>query len=513
MSNETLQNLTIRNFHQGLINKEFSAFEATEAFFDAIEEKNQKINAYLRLTKDLALSQANKVDVELAGGKDLGILAGTPLAIKDNILIEDEPATAASKILANYRASYDATVIKKLKQANVIFLGKTNLDEFAMGSSTENSAFKITKNPCDLERVPGGSSGGSAAAVAADMAVAALGSDTGGSIRQPAGFCGVVGLKPTYGAVSRYGLIAMASSLDQIGTIAKTIEDTAILFKEISGRDKMDSTSIEVKYGDELLNQKLEDVRKLKIGLPKEYFGGGLDKETELAINQAIELLKSLKIEFKEISLPHTKYALSCYYIIIFAEISTNLARFDGIRYSRTQTQAESSQRNSASSRRRSALEEIYFRQRGEGFGEEVKRRIILGTFVLSSGYYDAYYAKAQKVRRLIKEDFDKAFQEVDVILTPVSPTPAFKIGEKTDDPLTMYLSDIFTITANLTGLPAVSIPAKKYNINGGEPRRREPGLRPKASELPVGFQLIGKPFREADILGIGKYYEELINK
>jgi len=351
--------------------------------------------------------------------------------------------------------------------------------------------------------VPGGSSGGSAAAVAADMAIAALGSDTGGSIRQPASFCGVVGLKPTYGAVSRYGLIVMASSLDQIGPIAKTVEDAAILFKEISGQDNFDSTSIDVKYGEELFNQKLEDIRKLKIGLPKEYFVGGMDKTTALAIEETIKLLKSLKIEFKEISLPHTKYALSCYYIIMFAEVSANLARFDGIRYSRAQTNAEETrkyaeniQRNSASSRHKSALEEIYFRQRGRGFGDEAKRRILLGTFVLSSGYYDAYYAKAQKVRRLIKEDFDKAFKEVDVILTPVSPTPAFKIGEKTNDPLAMYLSDIFTITVNLAGLPAVSIPVKKYNINRGE--------------LPIGFQLIGKPFREADILGVGKYYEEL---
>ncbi len=484
-----IQNLTIKKFNEGLKNKQFSAFEITQDLFDYIEKKDSQINAYLRLTKDLALSQANKIDVDLAKGKDLEILSGAPLAIKDNILIEDELAAAASEILADYRASYNATVIKKLKEAGVIFLGKTNLDEFAMGSSTENSGFKITKNPYDLERVPGGSSGGSAAAVAADMAIAALGSDTGGSIRQPASFCGVVGLKPTYGAVSRYGLIAMASSLDQIGPIAKTVEDAAILFKEISGQDKFDSTSIDVKYGDELFNQKLEDIRKLRIGLPKEYFVGGMDKTTASAIEETIKLLKSLKIEFKEISLPHTKYALSCYYIIMPAEVSANLARFDGIRYSRI-TKRE--QQNAT-------LKEIYFKNRGKGFGDEVKRRIILGTFVLSSGYYDAYYAKAQKVRRLIKEDFDKAFKEVDVILTPVSPTPAFKIGEKTDDPLSMYLSDIFTITVNLAGLPAVSIPVKKYNINGGE--------------LPIGFQLIGKPFREADILGIGKYYEELIYK
>ncbi len=496
-----IRDLTIKKFHQGLIDKQFSAFEITQAFFDFIKEKDSQINAYLRLTEDLALSQANKIDVDLAEGRSLGILAGVPLAIKDVILIEGEPATAASKILENYQASYDATVIKKLKEAGAIFLGKTNLDEFAMGSSTENSAFKITHNPHDLDRVPGGSSGGSAAAVASDMAVAALGSDTGGSIRQPAGFCGVVGLKPTYGAVSRYGLVAMASSLDQIGPIAKTIEDAAILFKEISGKDDLDSTSIDVKYGDELLNPKLEDIKKLRIGIPKEYFtapdiafgevkGGrveGLDRRVSSAIEEAIKLLKSLKIEFKEISLPYTKYSLSAYYIINPAEISANLARFDGIRYGQM-SNVKGQGLN---------LKDIYFNQRGRGFGEEAKRRIILGTFVLSSGYYDAYYTKAQKVRRLIKEDFDRAFKEVDVILTPVSPTPAFKIGEKIDDPLAMYLSDIFTIPVNLAGLPSLAIPVKKYEIDSGE--------------LPVGFQLIGKPFREADILGIGQFYERLV--
>lgn len=492
-----IRELTIKSLHEGLLKKEFSAFEITKELFDYIEEKDSNINAYLRLTKDSALSQAEQVDVDLAKGKELGILAGAPLAIKDNILIEGIPATAGSKILENYTASYDATVIKKLKEAGAVFLGKTNLDEFAMGSSTENSSFQITKNPYDLERVPGGSSGGSAAAVAADMAVAALGSDTGGSIRQPAGFCGVVGLKPTYGAVSRYGLIAMASSLDQIGPITKTVEDAGILFETIRGKDARDATSIKNyvfangKSPKGLLgiaNYKLEDIRKLKIGLPKEYFVEGLDKNVASAIEEAIKNLKSLKIEFKEISLPHTKYALSCYYIIMPAEVSANLARFDGIRYSRRQFHSQT-------------LMDIYFKTRGRRFGNEAKRRIILGSFVLSAGYYDAYYAKAQKVRRLVKEDFDKAFSPsadgVDVILTPVSPTPAFKIGEKTDDPLSMYLSDIFTIPVNLAGLPAISIPVKsqKSMING---------------QLPIGFQLIGKPFHEADILGIGQYYEKL---
>ncbi|MEK7553445.1 MAG: Asp-tRNA(Asn)/Glu-tRNA(Gln) amidotransferase subunit GatA [Patescibacteria group bacterium] len=474
-----LSNLTIKKFHQGLFDKQFSAFEITKAFFDLVKKKDKKIGAYLRLNEDAALARANIVDIELNNGNKLSILAGAPLAIKDNILINGETTTAASKILENYKASYDATVIKKLKKSGAIFLGKTNMDEFAMGSSTENSAFQKTKNPRDLERVPGGSSGGSVAAVAADMAMAALGSDTGGSIRQPANFCGVVGLKPTYGAVSRYGLIAMASSLDQIGPITKTAEDAAILFKEISGKDEFDSTSVGIEYGEELINPNFGKIKKLKIGLPKEYFIKGLNKETQKAVQETIENLKKSGFEFKEISLPHTKYALSCYYIIMPAEVSANLARFDGIRYSQM-----------SGVRGQMSLKDIYFKQRGLGFGDEVKRRIILGTFVLSHGYYDAYYSKAQKVRQLIKQDFDKAFQEVDVILTPVSPTPAFKIGEKTSDPLQMYLEDIFTIPVNLAGLPAVSIPTR---TNG----------------LPVGFQLIGKPFREADILGIGQLYEK----
>ncbi len=474
-----IRGLTIKKFHQGLVGKEFSAFEIAKVFFDLIKSRDKEIGAYLRLSEDAALERAKIVDAELNSGSKLGILAGAPLAIKDIILIKGEKTTAASKILENYTASYDATVIKKLKNSGAVFLGKTNMDEFAMGSSTENSAFQKTKNPRDLERVPGGSSGGSVAAVAADMAVAALGSDTGGSIRHPANFCGVVGLKPTYGAVSRYGLITMASSLDQIGPITKTVEDAAILFKEISGRDKFDATSVNYKYNDELLKPDFEKIKKLKIGLPKEYFISGLSKETENAINETIKQLKNLGFEFKKISLPHTKYALSCYYIIMPAEVSANLARFDGIRYSRIQN----------SKFRIQNLKDIYLKTRGEGFGDEVKRRIILGTFVLSSGYYDAYYSKAQKVRQLIKQDFDNAFGEVDVILTPVSPTPAFKIGEKTSDPLQMYLEDIFTIPVNLAGLPAISIPTRTKG-------------------LPIGFQLIGKHFREADILGIGQWYE-----
>ena len=436
------------------------------------------------------MKQAEEVDIALAKGEEINELAGLPMAIKDNILIKGLPATAASKILENYKATYDATVIKKLKNKKAVFLGKTNLDEFAHGSSTENSAFKTTKNPYDLERVPGGSSGGSAAAVAANMAVAALGTDTGGSIRLPASFCGVVGLKPTYGAVSRSGIIAMASSLDQVGPLTKTVEDAAILFKAISGKDDLDTTSVDAKYGDELLNPKLEDIKKLTIGLPKEYFTGGLDDYTQKEIQKAIVQIKSLGLKIKEISLPRTKYALSVYYIIMPAEVSSNLARFDGIRYSRLDGLENKGNK----------MWDVYFKQKGKGFGPEARRRIMLGTYVLSSGYYDAYYSKAQKVRRLIKEDFDKAFNPlaggVDVILTPVSPTPAFKINEKTNDPLQMYLSDIFTIPLNLAGLPGVSIPVRKYNK--GE------------NELPVGFQLIGKPFREADILGIGQFYEKI---
>ncbi len=456
-----LHDLTIKKVHDDLTSKKYSALELVKNFYKWIETKDKEIGAYLYLGKDDAYLQAEKVDIALAKGEAIGELAGVPLAIKDNILIAGQLATAASRILENYMAIYDATVIRKLRKAQAVFLGKTNLDEFAMGSSTENSGFQITHNPHDLDKVPGGSSGGSAAAVAAHMAVAALGSDTGGSIRQPADFCQIVGLKPTYGAVSRYGLMAMASSLDQIGPLTKTVEDAAILFEAIAGQDSFDATSADVTYGPELGQPKLERIREMTIGLPKEYFITGLDKQIEEKIQQVITQLKTLKIKFKEISLPHTQYALSCYYIIMPAEVSANLARYDGVRYSRGRSKGD--------------------------FGAEVKRRVILGTFVLSSGYYDAYYAKAQKVRALIKKDFDEVFKKVDVILAPVSPTPPFKIGERMADPLQMYLSDIFTIPANLAGLPAITIPP--------------------------GFQLIGKPWRESDILGIGQFYERISNQ
>jgi aspartyl-tRNA(Asn)/glutamyl-tRNA(Gln) amidotransferase subunit A len=489
--NEPLHDLTIKKFHDGLLDKEFSALEVTQAYFQRIKAHDKEIGAFLHLAEESATRDASAVDVALAEDETIGDLAGVPLAIKDCILIKDLPATAASKILENYTASYDAGVIQKLRGARAVFLGKTNMDEFAMGSSTENSAFHVTHNPHDHSRVPGGSSGGSAASVAAHFAVAALGSDTGGSIRQPAGLCGVVGFKPTYGAVSRSGLIAMSSSLDQIGPFAKTVEDAAILFKAIAGYDPLDATSVnDVDYSNITELMPLEKAKKLVIGLPEEYFIDGLDKAVSEGVQRAIDKLKSLGFTFKKISLPHTKYALSCYYIVMPAEVSSNLARFDGIRYARiadAKTEGEK-------------LSEVYLKQRGEGFGPEAKRRIILGTFVLSSGYYDAYYEKAQRTRTLIKRDFDVAFKDVDVILTPVTPTPAFKIGEKTNDPLAMYLEDIFTIPVNLAGLPAISIPVD------GSGNADSLGKNP----LPIGFQLIGKKWHEADILGVGQYYQKL---
>ncbi len=478
---ELLRNLTIKKFHEGLLAKKFSALEITQAYLEQIKAQDKKIGAYLSLAEESALRQAEEVDIALARNEEIGTLAGVPLAIKDVILIKGQPATAASKILENYVASYDAGVIQKLKKERAVFLGKTNLDEFAMGSSTENSAFQLTHNPRDLDRVPGGSSGGSAAAVAADLTVAALGSDTGGSIRLPASFCGVVGLNPTYGAVSRSGLMAMTSSLDQIGPLTKTVEDATILFKAIAGQDPLDATSVPADYG--------ETTKSLTIGLPDEYFIDGISWEVSRAVESAIQKLKNLGLRFKKISLPHTKYGLSCYYIIVPAEVSSNLARFDGIRYAR-------SVKDASGKGKEESLSELYFREKSAGFGPEAKRRIILGTFVLSSGYYDAYYEKAQRVRTLIKQDFDEAFRKVDVILTPVAPTPAFKIGEKVDDPLTMYLSDIFMIQVKLAGLPAISIPTTPVSA-----------LAPK--ELPIGFQLIGKKWREEDILGLGQLYEK----
>ncbi len=469
-----LTNLTIAQTHDKLTKKEFSALELATAFLEKIGKEDKKISAFLTLTRDLALSQAKEIDDRILEGREISVLAGVPMAVKDNILVENVRCTAGSKILENYIAPYDATVIKKLKSQGAVILGKTNLDEFAMGSSTENSGFFPTKNPHDLTRVPGGSSGGSAATVAANLSVFALGSDTGGSIRQPASFCGVAGLKPTYGAISRYGLIAFASSLDQIGPLTKTVEDCRIVFEAISGKDEMDSTSVEIP---KIQNTKYK-IQDTKIGVPKEYFIKGMNVEVEKIIKKAVKKIENLGAKIEEISLPHAEYALPCYYIIAPSEASANLARFDGIKYGYSQKAAKD-------------LMEVYLQSREKGFGAEVRRRIMLGTYALSAGYYEAYYKRAQKVRTLIKEDFEKAFEKVDLILTPVSPSVAFKLGEKISDPLTMYLSDIFTIAVNLAGLPALSLPCGKVN------------------NLPVGLQIIGNKFQEDEILKVGEIFEK----
>lgn len=467
-----LDNLDILKIHNGLEKKEFSAIELAKFCLDKIKKEDKKISSFLTLTEDSALEQAKKVDEKIAKGEKLSTLAGVPCGIKDAILVDGIKCTSGSKILENYTAPYDATVIKKLKQQDVVILGKTNMDEFAMGSSTENSAFQVTKNPNDLERVPGGSSGGSAAAVAADFCPFTLGSDTGGSIRQPASLCGVAGLKPTYGAVSRYGLMAMASSLDQIGPFAKTAQDCRLVFEAITGKDPLDSTSVDFK----IENCKLE-IENLKIGVPKEYFIDGMNKEVEETVRAAIKKYEKAGAKIEEISLPHTEYALATYYIIMPAEVSANLARYDGIKYGFSETGKN--------------LLDVYLQSREKGFGAEPRRRIMLGTYILSAGYYDAYYLRAQKVRSLIQKDFEEAFKKVDVIMTPVSPTTAFRIGEKVDDPLTMYLSDIFTISVNLAGLPAISLPCGMIN------------------KLPVGLQIIGKPFAENKILDAAEFFEK----
>ena len=477
-----LTELTIAQAHEKLAKREISSLELTKAFLDRIENFDKKFFSFLAVTSNLALSQARKIDDLILTGRKPSILAGIPIAVKDNILVEEMRCTAGSKILENYVAPYDATVIERLKAQDAVILGKTNLDEFAMGSSTENSGFFPTKNPQDLTRVPGGSSGGSAAAVAGDLCCYALGSDTGGSIRQPASFCGVVGLKPTYGAVSRSGLISMASSLDQIGPITKTVEDAKIVFEAIKGKDPLDSTSVELPKP-QTTNYKLQTV---KMGVPKEYFIEGMDTEVEEIIRNSIKKFEEQGVKIEEISLPHTKYALSCYYIIMPSEVSANLARYDGIKYGYSISKEQRSKGKE--------LLDVYLRSREEGFGEEVRIRIMLGTYALSAGYYEAYYLRAQKVRTLIKEDFEKAFQKVDLILTPVSPTPAFKIGEKIEDPLKMYLSDIFTIAVNLAGLPAISIPVGRVN------------------NLPVGLQIIGRPFEENKILEAGQILEKAIS-
>ncbi len=470
-----LKDLTLLKAKELLEKQEISSYELTTAYLDLIKKLDPLVKAYLYVNEEWALSQAVEADKRVKEGKG-GPLNGIPLSIKDNILIKGHPTTCASKILANYIAPYDATVIERLKRAGAVFLGKTNMDEFAMGSSTENSAFFPTRNPWDLDRVPGGSSGGSAVSVALRLGLGSLGSDTGGSIRQPAAFCGVVGMKPTYGLVSRFGLVAFASSLDQIGPFGLTTEDVALLLNIIAGYDPMDSTSAEIEVPDYLnfIYQKAK--QSYKIGIPKEFFETGLDKELESALESLINLLKQ-RHTIKEISLPHTKYSVATYYIIAPAEASSNLARYDGIKYG---------YRASAKN-----LIELYKKSRSEGFGKEVKRRIMLGTYALSAGYYDAYYLKASKVRTLIKEDFERAFQEVDLLLGPTTPTPPFRLGEKISDPLQMYLSDIFTIPVNLAGLPAISLPIGLSKEN-----------------LPLSAQIIGPAFKDELVLSLSYQIE-----
>src|SRR3989338_6427284 len=437
--------MTITEAKKLMTEKKLTAVELVQGCLDAIAKKEQDVHAFLEVFADEALEQAKAVDAARAKGEELGALAGIPIAIKNVILIKDKKATAGSQILENYIASYDATVIERLRKSGAIFIGVTNLDEFAMGSSTETSHFGPTKNPWKLTHVPGGSSGGSAAAVTAGFALGATGSDTGGSIRQPAGLRGIVGMKPTYGRVSRYGLIALASSLDQIGVFAHTIEDAALLLQTIEGKDPKDATSVELPDTTIAELLKLENINGLKIGLPKEYFIDGMDPEVEARVGGAAKLLESHGAEVVEISLPHTEYALATYYILQPSEASANLERFDGMRYGHRSNGK--------------TLTDTYKKTRGSGFGAEVKRRIMLGTFTLSAGYYDAYYKKALAVRALIRRDFDEAFKKVDVIVTPTSPGVAWPIGEKFNDPLSMYLADIFTVSLNLAGLPGVSVP------------------------------------------------------
>jgi aspartyl-tRNA(Asn)/glutamyl-tRNA(Gln) amidotransferase subunit A len=470
----SLTSLSVSDLQAKLRPREVSAPEAVRALEERIASVDPKIHGYLSRDVELALKRAATADVSLP-------LGGVPIAIKDVINVTGEPCTAASKILVGYKSNYDATVIRKLRAAGAIPFGRTNLDEFAMGSSTENSAFGHTRNPWDMSRVPGGSSGGSAAVVAADEAFAALGSDTGGSIRQPAAFCGCVGLKPTYGRVSRFGLIAFASSLDQIGPFTKTVRDAALLLTAISGRDPQDSTSLNEPVPDYTATLG-QEIKGMRIGLPREYFIEGVDPQVDAAVRAAIKHYESLGAEIVEVSLPHTEHAVGVYYIIATAEASANLARFDGVRYGHRTAEA-------------SGLVDQYGRTREEGFGPEVKRRIILGTYVLSSGYYDAYYLRAQKVRTLIRDDFTKAFEKCDAIIAPTSPEAAFKAGDRSDDPLKMYLADIFTIAANLAGICGISIPCGFAQIDG--------------QQLPVGLQILGKSFDEARLLQIAHAYEQ----
>ena len=468
--------LTIHQLLEQLRAGELSSREVTQACLDRVEKVDDRLNAFISVDAADALAQADAADQSRAVGEDLPML-GVPVAVKDVLAVKDQPLNCASKILGEFNSPYDATVIQKLRAAGAVVFGRLNMDEFAMGSSNENSAFGPARNPWNTDCIPGGSSGGSAVAVAADECIASLGSDTGGSIRQPAALCGCVGLKPTYGRVSRYGLVAFASSLDQVGPFTKDVRDAATLLQVIAGADDRDSTNVPEPVPD--YSAALSgDVKGLRIGLPREYQVEGLDPEVKAATDAAVKQLEALGAEVKEISLPHTEYAIATYYIIATAEASANLARFEGVRYGARLDGADP--------------EEMNRKTRGAGFGEEVKRRIILGTYVLSSGYYDAYYLRAQKVRTLIRQDFLKAFEEVDLIASPTTPTPAFKIGEKTGDPLQMYLSDIYTISCNLAGLCGISVPCG-FSKAG----------------LPIGLQLLGKPFGEPDLLRAAHAYEQ----
>ncbi|MEC0314448.1 Asp-tRNA(Asn)/Glu-tRNA(Gln) amidotransferase subunit GatA [Bacillus subtilis] len=467
----------ITELKQLIHKKEIKISDLVDESYKRIQAVDDKVQAFLALDEERARAYAKELDEEVDGRSEHGLLFGMPIGVKDNIVTKGLRTTCSSKILENFDPIYDATVVQRLQDAEAVTIGKLNMDEFAMGSSTENSAYKLTKNPWNLETVPGGSSGGSAAAVAAGEVLFSLGSDTGGSIRQPASFCGVVGLKPTYGRVSRYGLVAFASSLDQIGPITRTVEDNAFLLQAISGVDKMDSTSANVDVPD-FLSSLTGDIKGLKIAVPKEYLGEGVGKEARESVLAALKVLEGLGATWEEVSLPHSKYALATYYLLSSSEASANLARFDGIRYGYRTDNADN-------------LIDLYKQTRAEGFGNEVKRRIMLGTFALSSGYYDAYYKKAQKVRTLIKKDFEDVFEKYDVIVGPTTPTPAFKIGENTKDPLTMYANDILTIPVNLAGVPGISVPC---------------GL---ADGLPLGLQIIGKHFDESTVYRVAHAFEQ----
>ena len=474
MSRSGLPALTIADLQSLLRRKEVSPREVIDSLRARIESVEPKIDAYLSIDFDAAAKEADKVDVDLP-------LGGVPIAIKDIINVKGQPCTCGSKILANYRSPYDATVIQKLRAAGAVPFGKTNMDEFAMGSSTENSSVKVTRNPWDMSRVPGGSSGGSAAAVAADSAFGGLGTDTGGSIRQPASLCGVVGVKPSYGRVSRFGLVAFASSLDQVGPLTKTVRDSALIMNAMAGHDPQDSTSLNEPVPDYTKNLG-RDLKGMRLGLPKEYMIEGIDPQVKSAVDIALKQLQLLGAEIVDVSLPHTDYGIAVYYFLATAEASANLARFDGVRYGYRAKDPKD-------------LLDHYGRTREEGFGAEVKRRIILGTYVLSSGYYDAYYLRAQKVRELIRQDFVKAFEKVDAIVSPTSPVPAFKLGERTADPLAMYLADIFTNTGNLAGICGISVPCGLAKVNG--------------NQLPISLQILGKALDEARIFQIAHAYEQ----